>query len=128
MYENLCSGQLFTSGIGGGESDIDTPGDVVEFDEHIRDLAFLVDFEQVESLDGSLSGANDHLPVPQNIVAASRHDLDCLDVIDRWSEEDTIDVVLLAREGDATELCLGQIKPWDMGKDVIYLQDGLRAC
>lgn len=128
MDDNLCSGQLFACRVGGGESDIDTPANVVEFNEHIRDLAIIADLEQVESLDGGLLGADNHLPVPQNIVAASGHDLDCLDISDRWSEEDTIDVVLLAREGDATELCLGQIKSWDIKEDVIGLQDGRRAC
>lgn len=104
MTEGLCRWELLSSRVGGSEFNIDAPADVVELNKHISDLTILIDLEQIESLNGNLSRANDHLPVPQNVAAAGGHDLDGLDVIDRWSEKDTVDVVLLAGESDATDL------------------------
>lgn len=103
-WAQLCHGEHLTVGAVGDETDIEAPGDVVEFDKHVGDLAVLVDLEQVESLDGSLSRANHHLPVPQDIAAACGHDLDGLDIVDRRRVQNAVDVVLLAGEGDASEL------------------------
>lgn len=102
--EKLCRWEHLTAGVCGDETDIEAPGDVVELDKHVGDLAELVDLKQVESLDGGLSRADHHLPVPQDTAAASRHDLDGLDILDRRRVQNAVDVVLLAGEGDASEL------------------------
>lgn len=83
---------------------IQTPGDAVELYIDSIDLA-VDDGEEVESFDFVLCASDSsEVPVPNDLAATGWERLDRIDTFDRWSVENTVDVVLLLGEGITTKL------------------------
>lgn len=102
---HLDQGQLFAGWVGGGVSSVDAPSNTIELDMESGDLLLLVDFEEIETLDGDLLATDaGEFPVPDDHVVSSWCDLDVLDAGQAGGVENTGDVVLLAIEGDSTDL------------------------
>lgn len=83
---------------------IQTPSDAVEF--YIDSLNLAVgNGEEIESLDFVLCTSDSgEVPVPNDLTATGWESLDRMDTFDRWSVENTVDVVLLLGEGITTKL------------------------
>jgi hypothetical protein len=84
---------------------IQSPSNAVKFQVDGINLIRLRDAEEVEPLDFIFSGANaSELPVPKNLVAASYENLQCVNSLDGWSTQNTIDVLDLSGEAVPTKL------------------------
>ena len=97
----LCCRQLGTSVIGDGESNVDTPTDIVELDVHVGNLLLWSNLDEIESCHGDLLASDTcHVPVPDQTRAAGHQDLVCGDTREGGCKKDTVDVLGFAGSRD----------------------------
>ena len=102
---HLNQGQFLASWVGSGVSSVDAPSNTIELDIQGGNLLLLVDFEEVETPNWDLLATDaGELPVPDDEAVSSWSDLEVLDASQARRVENTIDVALLAVEGDTTDL------------------------
>ena len=87
-----------------------TPSNAIELELRLRDLALVVEGEQVESLDWRLLRADvGEVPVPKDFVATDGVDAEGFGTEVGWGVEDAVEVVVAALEGYAAELVTGSL-------------------